>query len=111
MRPKARSVHDGRQLARRRHLSMVEVLARCEAHVKLWDEDYSRWFCGVTSDPEQAQCEMVGGAWLCYELESDLEARQLENSFRLEGCNFIPNAGGEDARYFYLYLSAPQRLQ
>ena len=90
---------------------MMEVLERCEAHISLWDEDHSRWFCGVTSDPEQAQRDMVGGAWLCYELESDLEARQLEVSLRREGCKLIPNEGGDDALYIYLYLSASQRLQ
>lgn len=95
---------------RKQHLSMMEVLSRFESHILSW-EGYSTWYCGITAEPEQVQREIVGGAWLCYEMSSELEARQLELHLRRHlGCEGVPNAGGMNARYFYAYLSAPQGL-
>ena len=91
-------------------MSMMEVLHRLETHILSWGKDYCGWHCGITAEPEKAQREAVGGAWQCYQTNSELEARQLEIHLRQQGCEGIPNLGGEEARYIYVYLSAPRSL-
>jgi hypothetical protein len=104
-------VPDADPTRRKQHLSMIEVLNRFEAYILSWGEDCAGWYCGITTEPEKVQREFVGGAWLCYEMNSELEARQLEISLRNNcGCEGVPNLGGRDARYIYVYLSAPQGL-
>jgi hypothetical protein len=91
-------------------MSMVEILDRLESHIFSWEEDHARWCCGITSDPEQAEREVAGGGWQCYETASELEARQLEIMLRQEGCQGIPHPGGEDARFIYVFLNPPRGL-
>jgi hypothetical protein len=95
---------------RRRPMSMVEVLEKLKSHILSWDENYSNWYCGVTPDPSQAERTMSGMAWLCYELASDREARQIELFLRNEGCGFIPNAGGQDVKFVYVYLDPSSKF-
>jgi hypothetical protein len=91
-------------------MSLMEVLHQLETHISDWSEDYSGWFCGITAEPEEMQRVAVGGAWLCYETNSELEARQLEIHLRQQGCEGVPNLGGEAARYIFVYFGTPQSL-
>jgi len=82
------------------------VLEFIECHIISLEEDYSRWMCGITADPEGTRREIgqIGSDWISGDTGTELDARHVEVLLRRGGCHGVPHPGGKEARYVFACL-------
>ena len=98
-------------------MTTQEALNAINNHIIKNGGDYTRWYVGITSDPEERLFNNHNVAknsltWIYRSCTSSLSARRVESYF-LEKKNTLGGAGGgdDDSTYVYAYKTTSYTVE